>query len=277
VTIRSLTKYMREKRPYLLLNGKELMDLQESLADYLHSFDILTVTRLLPEGDDRYILDSKIFQPPSLDPKKICPSTEYLFFDLSLLGDPFVRKMFNDRTTDNYYFSLNKKDADYTKSMNEMIRTYQKSKDHLFGERLVSSILNNNVLHLKSTYENASSSVQYFVNGNAPRNYQQIADGFRGLIVQHVKKQKKVNYYSDLLHITDRTLSTVIRSIFDKTPKEIIDEYIIELSKKLLEDKELSIKQIAYELGYRSPNNFSMFFRKHQKITPTDYRLKFCE
>ena len=47
---------------------------------------------------------------------------------------------------------------------------------------------------------------------------------------------------------------------------------MIELSKKLLEEKKLSVKQIAYELGFRSPNNFNMFFRKHLDISPGEYQ-----
>ena len=53
---------------------------------------------------------------------------------------------------------------------------------------------------------------------------------------------------------------------------QLINEYMMELSKKLLEEKKLSVKQIAYELGYRSPNNFNMFFRKHLDISPGEYQ-----
>lgn len=46
----------------------------------------------------------------------------------------------------------------------------------------------------------------------------------------------------------------------------------IETAKRLLSDRELSIKQVCVESGYGNPNYFSRIFKKWVGITPTEFR-----
>ena len=263
---------MFENKKYLLLNGMELQDAKESLPEFLRSFDVLTVTTIAEIPGQSVILDSTVRQPPFLATNQICPNAEYLFFDLSLLGDRIVEEVFNDRNTDLFHIALGTKDLEHVRLMNDMIRTYQKSDDRLMGEKIVSSILVNNILHLKNAFESTIGTAPDFINERAPWSYRETVELFRGMIVQNVRKHRSVNYYSGLLRVSSRTLSTITRTVLDKSPKQLINEYMMELSKKLLEEKKLSVKQIAYELGFRSPNNFNMFFRKHLDISPGEYQ-----
>lgn len=227
---------MFENKKYLLLNGIELLNAKESIPEILRSFDVLTITTIAEVPDQNFFLDSTVRQPPFLAMNQICPNAEFLFFDLSILGDRIVEEVFNDRNTDLFHIALGTKDLEHIRLMNDMIRTYQKSDDSLMGEK------------------------------------RETVELFRGMIVQNVRKHRSVNYYSGLLRVSSRTLSTITRTVLDKSPKQLINEYMMELSKKLLEEKKLSVKQIAYELGYRSPNNFNMFFRKHLDISPGEYQ-----
>ena len=45
-----------------------------------------------------------------------------------------------------------------------------------------------------------------------------------------------------------------------------------EKAKQLLNNKELSVKEICLEVGYNDPNYFSRLFKKQEGITPTDFR-----
>lgn len=265
---------MFENKKYLLLNGIELLNAKESIPEILRSFDVLTITTIAEVPDQNFFLDSTVRQPPFLAMNQICPNAEFLFFDLSILGDRIVEEVFNDRNTDLFHIALGTKDLEHIRLMNDMIRTYQKSDDSLMGEKIVSSILVNNILHLKNAFESTIGTAPDYINERAPWSYRETVELFRGMIVENVRKHRSVNYYSRLLNVSSRTLSTITRTVLDKSPKQIIDEYMMELSKKLLEEKKLSVKQIAYELGYRSPNNFNMFFRKHLDISPGDYRKK---
>ena len=40
----------------------------------------------------------------------------------------------------------------------------------------------------------------------------------------------------------------------------------------LLAEKNLSIKEIAFEIGYNDPNYFSRLFKKLEGVSPTEYK-----
>jgi two-component system response regulator YesN len=64
--------------------------------------------------------------------------------------------------------------------------------------------------------------------------------------------------------------------IFKKTYKASFAEYLanvrVEKAKQLLEDPQLSIKDITYRIGYMDPNYFARIFKKSEGITPSEYR-----
>ncbi len=66
--------------------------------------------------------------------------------------------------------------------------------------------------------------------------------------------------------------------IFKKTYKVSFAEYLanirVEKAKELLEDPQLSIKDITYRVGYMDPNYFTRIFKKSVGITPSEYRSK---
>jgi len=64
------------------------------------------------------------------------------------------------------------------------------------------------------------------------------------------------------------------KEILGATPKELIVKELLRVSKKLIVESSLSIKQIAWELGYADVNNFSTFFSKETNLTPTEYRKR---
>ena len=68
--------------------------------------------------------------------------------------------------------------------------------------------------------------------------------------------------------------------IFKEESGENFTEYLTKIrinkAKELLEDAELSIKEIGVMSGYTDPNYFSRIFKKHTGITPREYRERYC-
>lgn len=58
---------------------------------------------------------------------------------------------------------------------------------------------------------------------------------------------------------------------------EYLTKIRIETAKRLLSDRELSIKQVCVDSGYANPNYFSRIFKKWVGITPTEFRDGACE
>lgn len=58
------------------------------------------------------------------------------------------------------------------------------------------------------------------------------------------------------------------------SPVEYIQKLRIDRVKELLRDTDLSIMQIAYEVGYNHNSSLTRLFKLHENITPAGYRTK---
>lgn len=97
---------------------------------------------------------------------------------------------------------------------------------------------------------------------------------FQDLVEKHVKTEKQVAFYADQLNIGSKKLTNLTKETLGTTPKEVITSELLRVSKKLLVESSLSIKQVAWDLGYTDVNNFSTFFLKETNLTPTEYRKR---
>ncbi|MBX2875129.1 MAG: AraC family transcriptional regulator [Saprospiraceae bacterium] len=95
---------------------------------------------------------------------------------------------------------------------------------------------------------------------------------FKDLVNQNFAKWHKVAQYAPTLHITPKHLSHTLKSLTGKTAKEIIQDRLVLEAKRLLFHTNLTIKEIAYRLGYEEPLHFSSFFKKQAGESPSQYR-----
>lgn len=58
-----------------------------------------------------------------------------------------------------------------------------------------------------------------------------------------------------------------------KNAQEHIQLVLIEVAKEKIFEREKTVSQIAYELGFEYPQYFSRLFKKRTGMTPNEYRL----
>lgn len=95
---------------------------------------------------------------------------------------------------------------------------------------------------------------------------------FQNLVEEYFLSQKNLSFYADLLHVTPNTLSKKIKSKFNKTPSQIIQERVILEAKKQIHLTRKSFKEIALELNFNDEFHFSKYFKKYVGISPTQFR-----
>lgn len=95
---------------------------------------------------------------------------------------------------------------------------------------------------------------------------------FKSLIKQHFKQHHTVEYYAGLLSISSKHLIEICKTQTGKTPLKLIQETLISEAKRQLFHTSLSIKEIAYELGFDDPANFSKYFKTATGYSPLAYR-----
>ncbi|MGE8555647.1 MAG: helix-turn-helix domain-containing protein [Chryseobacterium jejuense] len=80
---------------------------------------------------------------------------------------------------------------------------------------------------------------------------------------------------AEQLNMPVKDLSALINLYMNKHFFDFINEYRIEKAKEILKDpsqKELTILEILYQVGFNSKSSFSTSFKKHTGTTPTDFR-----
>ena len=82
-----------------------------------------------------------------------------------------------------------------------------------------------------------------------------------------------VSQYAEALHITPDYLNASLKSLTGTGAKEHIQNRILIAAKRLLKFSDLNTKEIAYELGFSEPANFSIFFKKHTGISPSKFEV----
>lgn len=95
---------------------------------------------------------------------------------------------------------------------------------------------------------------------------------FMMLMERDYKLSRDVNYYADLMHITSKYLTNIVRQVTGHTPKTIIDQYVILQLKMQLHRSSQSIKEIAWEYHFTDVSFFCRYFKKHTGVTPQQMR-----
>lgn len=95
---------------------------------------------------------------------------------------------------------------------------------------------------------------------------------FMMLMERDYKLSRDVNYYADLMHITSKYLTNIVRQVAGHTPKTIINQYVILQLKMQLQRSSQSIKEIAWEYHFTDVSFFCRYFKKHTGLTPQQMR-----
>jgi len=81
-----------------------------------------------------------------------------------------------------------------------------------------------------------------------------------------------VQYIADALHLSPGYLGSLLKNLTGQTTQQHIHDKLIEKAKEKLSGSELSISEIAYELGFEHHQSFSKFFKAKTQHSPLAFR-----
>lgn len=95
----------------------------------------------------------------------------------------------------------------------------------------------------------------------------------RDILFQRYAQPPTIPQLAKLVSLNEYRLKQGFRELFGKTIHEFSRELKMANAKALLENRDLTISQIAYEVGYLNVSHFTRAFRKEHGINPSDFRL----
>lgn len=134
-------------------------------------------------------------------------------------------------------------------------------------------------LDLLLTYCNRYYERQ-FVTRKAPNNALLVrleallADYFNGNKLAEVGPPS-VSYLAEQLHLSPKYLSDLLRQLTGQSAQQHIQDKLLEKAKNLLTTTNLSVSEIAFQLGFGYAQSFSKLFKNKTSLSPLEFRQSF--
>lgn len=84
-----------------------------------------------------------------------------------------------------------------------------------------------------------------------------------------------VQYFANQLNVSSNYLSDMLRTLTGQSTQQHIHNKLIEKAKEALTLTNLSVSEIAYQLGFEHPQSFSKLFKSKTNVSPLEYRASF--
>ena len=102
----------------------------------------------------------------------------------------------------------------------------------------------------------------------------EIFSRFCDLVVDNYRESREVKYYAELLNLTPKYLSKVVRAATDGlSPAKWIEQYVTAQAKRQIEIHSAhTLQETAYMLGFYEPTSFYRYFKRVTGMTAKEYR-----
>lgn len=159
---------------------------------------------------------------------------------------------------------LSPKIGDRINSLAEMIAEVMQS--NIPNKELAASSL------LKTLLVYCDSKCNLRVTAESNNHYLDIVSRFKHLVSQNLTTCHRVSEYAEMINVSPKYLNNVVKEVMGVTAKNVISEQLLIRSCHDLKFTNLSIKEIAIQLGFSEPEHFSNFFKKNIGSSPLAYR-----
>lgn len=132
-------------------------------------------------------------------------------------------------------------------------------------------VLTNNAYYYLNEKQKAESEESDSPSGSKGRQYE-LYTQFMSELQKHYTHERSIKYYADLLCVTPKYLSQVIRNVSGRLAGKWITDFVILEAKALLKGGKLTIQQIADNLNFANQSFFGRWFKDNVGMSPSEYR-----
>lgn len=136
---------------------------------------------------------------------------------------------------------------------------------------IIKAYLSAFVAEISAIYKQSNQeSVKH--NGTICNKFLELLFHNKDISVKEAASKLSVAYYAQKLSITPNHLNKVVKGVTGKSPSLWIEEAVILEAKRLLRTTHLSLGEIAGMVGILDQSYFARRFKKHEGISPREYR-----
>lgn len=212
------------------------------------------------------------------------PSEDIQYFGFTLFFHPdFIRNYSLGRNIKRYGF--------FSYDTNEALHLSEKEKKIIVGllenidEELNTSIdeISQDVLvsylEVLLNYSNRFYKRQFItrktINHDILTSIEQLLDKYFASEESLNKGLPTVEYLASQVNLSPRYLSDMLRSLTGQSTQQHIHDKLIEKAKDYISTTNLSVAEIAYQLGFERPQSFNKLFKTKTNQSPLEFRASF--
>ncbi|MBL3658284.1 helix-turn-helix domain-containing protein [Fulvivirga sediminis] len=179
----------------------------------------------------------------------------------------------------------------FSYSANEALHISEQEKDTIFSVfKIIDEELRNRIddfsqdviisqIELLLNYSNRFYKRQFItrkaVNNDLLQKLEEILDNYFNTEQALKNGLPTVQFIAKQLNISPSYLSDLLRSLIGQSAQQHIHSKLIEKAKEKLSTTNLTVSEIAYELGFEQPQSFSKLFKTKTKLSPLEFRQSF--
>lgn len=136
-----------------------------------------------------------------------------------------------------------------------------------YGEEAAQHVERNFSHEIRKPYEE-----QRYLEGAVDRHPDELITQIQFWMRTNLSSTFSINEVADNFSISQRTFSRRFKAATGNTPKEYWKKVRLEAAQDLLASTNLSIQEVAFQIGYQDQANLTRLFKQTMKITPRTYR-----
>src|SRR5690606_11094 len=94
------------------------------------------------------------------------------------------------------------------------------------------------------------------------------------LVERHFRQRREIGFYADALGLTPTQLNRICRAERGLSALAVIHRRLVAEAERDLAYTQLSIKQLALDLGFQDAAYFSRFFQRQTGLSPSEFRQR---
>ncbi len=110
------------------------------------------------------------------------------------------------------------------------------------------------------------------LNNDVATNFDDLLNDYFNTDTSLLKGLPSVKYFSDKLNVSPGYLSDLLRASTGQNTQQQIHHKLIEKAKELLSTSDLTVAEVAYQLGFEQPQSFSKLFKKKTNVSALEFR-----
>lgn len=123
------------------------------------------------------------------------------------------------------------------------------------------------LLRIREIYRPHSNNIKQNLN-----RAEKLANSFRQLIDKNYLNMREVKDYANMLNISPKHLSEVVKSTFGKSPRKMINDMLLLEAKVQLASTDKTVTEIALDLNFNDQSHFNHFVKKLTGNSPLELR-----